>query len=148
MVSATTLKRLEALPKEKTAAIGDLSSFAKKRASRSVSVFQHPRYQFLLRHDFGEDWAKVTVPVLALFGELDVQCDAAQNEAALKHVLACAGNDNLTTVVIPGANHLFIKARTGSLGEYATLPKDFAPDFLESISNWLRDKVEETPRLD
>jgi len=146
VVSATTLKRLEALPKEKTAAIGDLSSFAKKRASRSVSVFQHPRYQFLLGHDFGEDWAKVTVPVLALFGELDVQCDAAQNEAALKHVLACAGNDNLTTVVIPDANHLFIKARTGSLGEYATLPKDFAPDFLESISNWLRDKVEETPQ--
>ena len=142
VVSAITLKRLEALPKEKTAAIGDLNSFAKKRASRSVSVFQHPRYQFLLRHDFGEDWAKVTVPVLALFGELDVQCDAAQNMAALKQVLARAGHEDVTVVVVPAANHLFIKARTGSMGEYAALPKDFVPGFLESISSWLRDKVD------
>jgi pimeloyl-ACP methyl ester carboxylesterase len=148
VVSATILKRLEALPKEKTAAIGDLNSFAKKRASRSVRVFQHPRYEFLLGHDFGEDWAKVTVPVLDIFGELDVQCDAAQNKAALKHVLTRTGNNNLTTVVVPGANHLFIKARTGSMGEYATLSKDFAPGFLESISNWLCDKVEETSQVD
>ena len=142
VVSATILKRLEALPEEKITAIGDLNSFAKKRASRSVSTFQHPRYQYLLRHDFGEDWAKVTVPVLALFGELDVQVDAAQNKAALQQVLAHAGNDDVTIMVVPAANHMFIKAQTGSMGEYAALPKDFAPGVLESISSWLRDKVD------
>jgi pimeloyl-ACP methyl ester carboxylesterase len=142
VVSATILKRLEALPEEKKTAIGDLDSFAKNRASRSVSAFQHPRYQYLLRHDFGEDWAKVTVPVLALFGELDVQVDAAQNKAALQQILARAGNDDVTIVIVPAANHLFVKARTGSMGEYATLPKDLAPGVLELISSWLRDKVD------
>jgi len=142
VVFATILKRLEALPEEKKAAIGDLKSFARKRTSRSVSKFRHPRYQYLLRHDFGKDWAKVTVPVLALFGELDVQCDAAQNKAALKQILACSGNDDVTIVVVSAANHMFIKAETGSMGEYAALPKDFAPGFLDSISNWLRDKVD------
>ena len=80
--------------------------------------------------------------MLALFGELDVQCDAAQNKAALQQVLARAGNDDVTIVVVPAANHLFIKARTGSMGEYATLPKNFAPGVLKSISSWLRDKVD------
>ena len=142
VVSVTILKRLEALPEEKKTAIGDLNSFAKKRASRSVSAFQHPRYQYLLGHDFGKDWAKVTVPVLALFGELDVQVDADQNKAALQQILARAGNDDVTIVVVPAANHLFVKAQTGSMSEYATLPKDLAPGVLESISSWLRDKVD------
>ena len=80
--------------------------------------------------------------MLALFGELDVQVDAAQNKAALQQVLAHAGNDDVTIVVVPAANHMFIKAQTGSMGEYAALPKDFAPGVLESISSWLRDKVD------
>jgi pimeloyl-ACP methyl ester carboxylesterase len=141
-VEVTTLSRLKALPKERTAALGDLNAVASKKAAGSVRTFQHPRYQFLLRHDFGGDWAKVSVPVLALFGELDVQCDAAQNEAALKQVLARGGNDDVTVVVVPAANHLFIKAQTGSISEYATLPKELAPGVLEGISNWLRQRNE------
>ena len=77
-----------------------------------------------------------------MFGELDVQCDAAQNKTALKQALARGGNDDLTIVVIPAANHLFVKAQTGSMSEYATLPKEFAPQVLESISNWLRQNIE------
>jgi pimeloyl-ACP methyl ester carboxylesterase len=141
-VEEITLSRLKALPKERTAALGDLNAVASGKAAGSVRTFQHPRYQFLLRHDFGEDWIKVSVPVLALFGELDVQCDAAQNEVALKQALARGGNDDLTVVVVPAANHFFVRARTGSMSEYATLPKEFAPEVLESISNWLRQQNE------
>jgi hypothetical protein len=61
---------------------------------------------------------------------------------ALKQVLARGGNDDVTIVVVPAANHLFVKAETGSMSEYATLPKEFAPGVLESISNWLRQKDE------
>ena len=141
-VEETTRSRLKALPKERTATLDDLNSVASSKAAASVRVFQHPRYQFLLRHNFGEDWAKVSVPVLALFGELDVQCDASQNKVALKQALARGRNDDVTIVVIPAANHLFVKAETGSMSEYATLPKEFAPEVLESISNWLRQQNE------
>ena len=141
-VEETTRSRLKALPKERTAILDDLNSVASSKAAASVRVFQHPRYQFLLRHNFGEDWAKVSVPVLALFGELDVQCDASQNKVALKQALARGRNDDVTIVVIPAANHLFVKAETGSMSEYATLPKEFAPEVLESISNWLRQQNE------
>lgn len=140
VIYETTLKRLKALPKERTAALGDLDTFARKKALQSIRVFQHSRYQFLLRHDVGKDWEKVSVPVLALFGELDVQCDASQNKVALKQALSRNGNDDVKIVIVPAANHLFLKARTGSMSEYVTLPKNFAPGVLEAISSWLLEK--------
>jgi pimeloyl-ACP methyl ester carboxylesterase len=143
VVGEVTLKRLRALPKEKAAAIGDLEVVARQRAVQSMRVFQMSRYQFLLAHDFGKDWEKVSVPVLALFGELDVQVDAAQNKTVLQQALQRGKNDNVTIRVIPGANHLFLKAKTGSMSEYSTLSKEFkefAPGFLDAISDWLRPK--------
>ncbi len=141
VVQEVTLRRLKASPKLRTAFLGDLDAFAKKRAVRSVRTFQHPRYQFILGHDSGKDWAKIKVPVLAVFAELDVQCDAVQNATALQRVFSRGGNDDLTVVVIPGANHLFMKAETGSMREYAITPKEYAPGFFDTISNWLNDKV-------
>ncbi len=141
VVTATTRKRLQALPEQQRAALGDLDAFSKKRAAQSISTFQHPRYQFLLNHDFGEDWKKVSVPILVLFGELDVQVDAELNKTALTEIMNHTGNKNVTIVEIPEANHLFIKAKTGSMTEYATLPKDFAPGVLDTISDWMRDVV-------
>ena len=136
VVTSIIQKKLKALPEEKTANI-DINEYASKKAAQSVNTFQLPRYQYLLGHDFGADWEKVTVPVLALFGELDVQCDAGINKKALDNVLTKAGNHNITIIEIPGANHLFIKAQTGSINEYPILSKDFVPGFLEIILDWL-----------
>ncbi|UCE59754.1 MAG: alpha/beta fold hydrolase [Phycisphaerales bacterium] len=136
-VYETALNHLHALPEDRKALLGDLESFAQRKAAGTVSTFQHPRYQFILRRDNAKDWARVSVPVLALFGELDVQVDAAQNKSALEETLARAGNDDLTTIVLPAANHLFLKSRTGSMSEYAGMEKEFVPGFLEAISDWL-----------
>jgi pimeloyl-ACP methyl ester carboxylesterase len=136
IVTSITKSRLKALPEERTANI-DIDEFAKTRAEQSVNTYKIPRYQYLLEHDFGADWEKVTVPVLALFGELDVQCDAGINKTAMEKIFTKTGNHKITIIEIPGANHLFIKAQTGSMSEYPTLPKEFAPGFLKSISDWL-----------
>jgi uncharacterized protein len=133
----TTLKHLLALPADKRAAFGDLEAAAEKKAAESAKFLQGPRFQWFLAHDFGEDWARVSVPVFALFGELDLRCDAAQNQLALKQALARGGNTNLQSVVLPAADHLFLRVRTGSRTEYATSPREFARGFLESITVWL-----------
>ena len=138
VVHAATLRRLDTLPEEKKALIGDIEAFAARKAAQSLRTFQHPRYQFILAHDTAEDWAKVKVPVLAVFGELDVQCDAAQNAAGLRQALARGGNEDLMIKVIPSANHLLVKAKTGSMREYTTLPKDLAPGLLEIITEWVK----------
>ena len=38
---------------------------------------------------------------------------------------------------IPGANHLFQAATSGSVAEYASLPSTFAPDFLAQLVPWV-----------
>lgn len=146
VVHDTTLRRLKALPAVKRtlirAIVGDLEAIAEKKTAQSMNAFQSERYQFILRHDTSEDWARVSVPVLALFGELDVQCDAAQNKPALEAALARGGNRNVTAIVIPTANHLFLQARSGGMSEYLTLSKKhFAPGTSETISEWLREKA-------
>jgi len=135
------LGQLQALPKEKQAALGDLKVVARRIAAMQLETFQSPWYQFFLRHDPGQDWERVKVPVLALFGELDVQVDVAQNRPALEEALARAGNDDLTVVVFPTANHLFQDAVTGCVTEYARLPVEFLPGFLEAITRWLLERV-------
>lgn len=137
-VQAITLRRLETLPPAQKAALGDLAAFAERRSAQSLSAFQSERYQFILGHDTSKDWARVTVPTLAIFGELDVQCDAAQNRPALEAALARGGNTRVTTTVIPAANHLFVRAKTGSMSEYQALPKgELAPGTLAAMSDWL-----------
>jgi pimeloyl-ACP methyl ester carboxylesterase len=81
---------------------------------------------------------KVNCPVLALFGELDVQVPAKQSEQPMRDALKKAGNKDVTINIIPTANHLFQEAKTGNIDEYAMLKHEFAPGFLIQISEWTR----------
>jgi pimeloyl-ACP methyl ester carboxylesterase len=141
VIKETVLTRIEALPDEQKAALGDLDAFASQRATRAIHTFGHPRYQFMLNHDFGEDWESISVPVLGVFGELDVQANATKNAEALKLRCAKSGNTDVTTIILPDANHFFVKTRTGSMTEYATMDKDFVPEFLPTISDWLAEQM-------
>ncbi|MGD8451072.1 MAG: alpha/beta fold hydrolase [Phycisphaerae bacterium] len=141
IVREVSLKRLRELPPQTRARIGDLEAAAIRHAEQSMQTLKHPRYRFMIEHDFGADWTKVKVPVLAIFGGLDVQCDAAQNQEGLERALREAGNKNVKTVIIRGANHLLIPARAGAMSEYATLPKDFAPGVLDTLSTWLTEQA-------
>ena len=98
---------------------------------------QTPWFRFFLDYDPAADLAKVRCPVLALFGEKDLQVLAESNRKAIAEALARGGNHDVTTKVLPGANHLYQKAVTGSPSEYAMLPKEFVPGFLDTISDWI-----------
>ncbi|MCL0098935.1 alpha/beta hydrolase [Dehalococcoidia bacterium] len=136
------MQQLHALPEGQRAALGDLEVFAERQVGPTVEFFRTcPWYRFFLRHHPGVDWEQIVVPVLALFGELDVQVDAAQNRAALEEALARAGNDDVTVVVFPTANHLFQDAVTGCVTEYPLLSPEFLPDFLKTITDWLLERV-------
>lgn len=129
--------QVAALPEQQRALIDDVDAFVQQRVDQQLEVLQSPWYQFFLAHDPGADWARVTVPVLALFGTLDAQVDAEQNRTALEAIMAEAGNQDLTVVVLPTANHLFQDAKTGALEEYSMLPTELVPGLLETIGDWL-----------
>ncbi len=84
--------------------------------------------------------ARFDCPILAIYGDKDVQVDAEMNRRAFEKAVARAGRKRAKAVVIVGANHLFQpNAKTGSVSEYALLPKQFVPGVLEAIDGFISD---------
>ncbi len=48
-----------------------------------------------------------------------------------------ANNPDVTTIEVPGLNHLFQTATTGAPSEYGEIEETFAPAALDEISNWI-----------
>lgn len=136
------LAQFQELPEEQREALGDVEAVAQERTMMQLEAVQSDWFQLFLNHDPAQDYQQIAVPVLALFGALDTQVDVEQNRPALEAALAEAGNDDVTVVVFEQANHLFQEAITGSPDEYLTLEMSFLPGFLETISEWILERVE------
>jgi fermentation-respiration switch protein FrsA (DUF1100 family) len=76
-------------------------------------------------------------PVLALFGELDLQVIPAQNEAPVAAALRESGVP-ATVRTMPGLNHLFQPAKRGTVDEYVTIDVTVEPAVLELVADWIR----------
>jgi pimeloyl-ACP methyl ester carboxylesterase len=100
-----------------------------------VKGLTSPWYRFFIAYDPAPALAKVTCPVLAINGEKDLQVPPAQNLPAIRRALA--SNPAALVEEIPGVNHLFQTATTGSPTEYATIEETIAPVVLDKISNWI-----------
>ena len=135
-------EQIAALTDGAKAAMGDEDACRSAASGRQMQGLQSPWYQFFLSHDPAQDRAQVTAPVLGIFGGNDAQVDAEQNSAALQAALENAGNADVTIQVLPTANHGFQEAVTGGVEEYATLPPQLMPEFLEAISQWLLARVQ------
>lgn len=129
-------RQLAALPPEQRASLPPLERIVDARM-----VLYRGWMRFFLTYDPARDWARVRAPVLALFGVLDVQVDLWQNRGGMLRALERGGNGDVTVVVFPRANHLYQQATTGSLTEYAALPPEFVPGFLETITTWIRRRI-------
>ncbi len=80
---------------------------------------------------------KVKCPVLALDGTLDMQVNSQANLAGIKSALEKGGNKNFQTISMPGLNHLFQKASTGSVAEYGQISETVNPAALQTVSAWI-----------
>lgn len=79
------------------------------------------------------------VPVLAFFGNKDVQVIPAQNEQPMRDLLA--GNPDATVRTFDNLNHLMQPANTGMPDEYATIETTIAPEVLDYVTGWLQQRV-------
>jgi len=73
-----------------------------------------------------------------LSGDVDLQVPAAVNLAAISKALAKGGNEDVTTEVLSGLNHLFQTAKTGKVEEVAQLEETLAPLMLDKVTAWVR----------
>jgi pimeloyl-ACP methyl ester carboxylesterase len=101
-----------------------------------------PWFRHFIAFDPSEVLSRVRVPVLALYGEKDLQVDPKQNLPEIRRVLLAAGNEDVTVVELPGLNHLFQKAETGNIDEYYAIEETFDPQALAIVSSWILQRFE------
>ncbi len=138
---AETRASFETLPEAQRKGIGDLDAFARKTAAQQLAAARSPWFKYFLEYDPAPALAKLTVPVLAVFGERDLQVPAAQNREPMEAIFKKSGNRRVAFHVIPRANHLYQDSITGNATEYATLKKEFLPGFLELVGTWVNAQV-------
>lgn len=135
------LEDYEKLPDEQRKFITDKDQYVHTVVEAQALSFTTPWFKHFLIHDPAPALEKARCPVLALFGQYDLQVPAETNKKAIQAALLKAKNRDVTMKIFPNANHLFLYTRTGSLKEYATMKKEFVPGFLETMSKWILEQV-------
>jgi uncharacterized protein len=93
--------------------------------------------RYFISYDPATALAQVTCPVLALNGSKDLQVSPSQNLPAIRKALEAGGNKHFEIVELPGLNHLFQTAKTGSPNEYEQIEETIAPVALDKIATWI-----------
>jgi hypothetical protein len=135
------LSAIARLPEEQRKMMGDPQAVARQQIAAQVASARSPWFKFFLDYDPAPTLAKVQIPVLALFGGKDLQVPAEPNRRAMEEVFAKSGLKDYRLVVMPGANHLYQEANTGSVSEYTKLKKEFLPGFLDLLTTWIGERA-------
>ena len=102
-----------------------------------IKALTSPWFRYFLTYDPAAALRKLTVPVLAINGSLDLQVPPAQNLPAIRKALAAAGNKHAEVDELRGLNHLFQTAKTGSPSEYGQIEETMSPVALDKIASWI-----------
>lgn len=85
---------------------------------------------------------QTTIPVLAIFGELDRQVDPVQGSQAFSQALQEAGNPLTRVELIPGVDHVIVKTETGCFDEQANYSRaqllGYPDEYLDLLETWVR----------
>lgn len=127
------MARAAGLNEEQAAANAKLSldRITKQKAS-------DPWMAFFWDYDPAPALRKVTCPVLALNGELDMQVNAKENLETMELAFRQSGNKQTTIKTLPKLNHLFQTAKTGSGQEYGNIEETISPVALQEVTKWLK----------
>jgi len=106
----------------------------------AVKTFNSPWFRYFLAYDPRPALRKVKVPVLALNGELDLQVIPDQNLPEIEKAFKEGGNKDFTLKRLPGLNHLFQPAKTGSPTEYAKIETTMDPLVLDTVTQWITER--------
>jgi fermentation-respiration switch protein FrsA (DUF1100 family) len=126
----------DALDPKEIEAGGGLDAFTEKQ----VKALSSPWFRFFVDYDPRPTLRQVKVPVLAVNGELDRQVLAGQNLPAIEQALREGKNPDVTVRRLPGLNHLFQTAKTGSPEEYAQIEETMSPAVLDTVTRWIVDR--------
>lgn len=134
-------REVDVVLKDALAGVGldDEKTLSRTRAAMEDEIKKalDPWQRFFMQYDPRLALTTLRIPILAMNGDKDVQVPAAENLAAIERAFRDAGNANGRTLVMPGLNHLFQTADTGSITEYAEIEETLAPAALTAMGDWL-----------
>lgn len=102
-----------------------------ERARREVKVMASPWFRNFISYDPEADIRSVSIPWLALNGELDRQVHP-RNLTRISEL-----NKKADARLLPGINHLMLDCESGATSEYPLLQGDISPVVIEEILGWL-----------
>jgi len=106
-----------------------------------LRMLTSPWFRFFLDYDPLPNLKMVKCPVLALYGQKDLQVASNQNMTLLQDELREAGNTQVEVKELPELNHLFQHGYLGAPSEYAAIEETFSPDALKLIVDWVEQRV-------
>jgi pimeloyl-ACP methyl ester carboxylesterase len=129
-----SLQSRDALVRETEAVRMELNE-RQQWAAAQIDLLSADWMRWFLAYDPAPTLASLKIPVLALYGEKDRQVLAVTNGPVAQAALAA--NPRARVQIVPGVNHLFQTAATGSPSEYATITEDISSAVLNLIVGWL-----------
>jgi len=117
------------------------TKFSEAMIDMQIKQVLTPWYRFFLAYDPVVELNRLHCPVLALWGEKDLQVPPKENMPLVEQALKEAGNNEAVLKVLPGLNHLFQTANTGSISEYAQIEETFSPAALTVIGDWIAERT-------
>ncbi len=109
----------------------------KRNLLNSIPEQAYAWMRYFTMYDPTASLSSIKCPLLALNGEKDCQVLADKNINAIREKLLSAGNQNVTTMILPGLNHLFQNCETGLPVEYGQIEETFDQKTLDIISDWI-----------
>lgn len=110
---------------------------SKKNLIASIPEDSYAWMRYFVMFDPSAYFVSIKCPVLALNGEKDCQVLAEKNINAIREDLFASGNQNVTTMILPGLNHLFQNCETGLPREYGLIEETFDQKTLDIMSDWI-----------
>jgi pimeloyl-ACP methyl ester carboxylesterase len=95
-------------------------------------------FKRIYEYNAADYWAKVTVPVLVMYGERDLYTPVSQSISNIDRTLSRAGNKDYTIITFPRASHTFdMEPEAGQTFEWPRM----APGFPDLLIAWLNERV-------
>ncbi len=83
---------------------------------------------------------ELTIPILTVYGGLDVQVPARQSLDPLSEALEAAGNPDHTVLVIEDMNHILQPGETGNPEEYTLIETTIHAELFDALFDWLGER--------
>jgi pimeloyl-ACP methyl ester carboxylesterase len=125
------------IKEEERNALKRIGYYFPKDPNQFSSLIDAPGWYDSFTYEPAEIIKEVKCPILVLNGEKDLQVPSKEHLSAIRSALKEGKSINYTIKELPGLNHLFQSAVTGSPREYEKIEETISPAALTTIEEWL-----------